>query len=368
MDSEGTENWSDLSPEELFDILTVKIVLPENDSLDAEEDEEFIDENDSSNLKNAFSPLIEPTNKVGLSLAEIDLGEQNVELIGGLFPRGKVSALIGESGKGKGWILAASALAFTDGKEFLPNDSYVPQNDGKVLIVDTEGRIGLWKQRVLELGGNLNNFRIPDQQYKISRFKSKLDREQIEAAIETYGIGLVIIDSFAGFSDADENTCGVLPTLKWFVDIALKFNVALVFTQLANKSETKDGKLTLKSVRGFGGIHQFPEIIWAIDTPNESDDKKKRLYQLKNNFGEKDRNDYIFILDNSTITFTGEVIESRTARIDKRKELLEANLGKLSSKELVELLCKAEPGLSTEAAKQYVSRYRKNKNVVKASS
>ena len=143
-----------------------------------------------------------------------------------------------------------------------------------------------------------------------------------------------------------------------FVEIAERYNAAVVFTQLSNKSETKDGRLTIKSVRGFSGIHQFPEIIWAIDTSDKSDNRKKRLYQVKNNIDQKDNNDYVFILNESKITFTGEQIENQKTKIDKRLEILRLNPDKTGI-EIVKLIRENEPESILNTINTWVIRRRK---------
>jgi hypothetical protein len=247
------------------------------------------------------------------------------------------------------------ALTITDAIPFLLTLDYELKKTGKVLIVDTEGRIKTYCQRIIELGGNLDNYLTPCHYSKISGFQSKKDREMIEEVIKVKKIELVIVDSFAGFSAVDENTSAVLPALKWFVEIALKFNVAVVFTQLANKTELRDGRLTLKSVRGYSGIHQFPEIIWALDTPDSNNDKLKRLYQLKNNVEQKDPKDYLFILDKSKITFTEEQVESQKTKIAKRQDILEANREKTPAA-IARLIQEIEPYTKLNSLTVWVER------------
>lgn len=302
---------------------------------------------------NVESQVLSP--QIGHSLKYLNLDKEPVDYIAGMFPKGKVSALIGESGKGKGWILPSAALTITDAKPFLPTEDYELKNTGKVLIVDTEGRIKTYAQRIVDLGGSLDNYFTPSNPLNVLGFQSKEDIQLIEKVIEIDKTEFVIFDSFAGFSAVDENTCAVLPCLKWFVEIALKYNVAVTFTQLANKSELKDGRLTTKSMRGFSGIHQFPEIVWGIDTPDSNNDKLKRLYQLKNNIEQKDIEDYVFVLDKSTITFTDERIETQKSKIAKRTEILEANADKKPA-EIAKLIQEIEPNTSLNTLTQWVKR------------
>lgn len=288
----------------------------------------------------------------GYSLASLEIESKPVEYIAGMFPKGKVSALVGESGKGKGWVLPAAALTITSSTDFLPTDNYEVRSDGKVMIVDTEGRIKTYKQRILELGGKLENFMLPDEPSRILGFNPH-DRARIAEVIQIDKPDFVIFDSFAGFIDVDENSSEVIPVLKWFTELALKHNVAVTFTQLVNKSEIKDGRLTIKSVRGFSGIPQFPEIVWAIDTPDSSDDRTKRLYQIKNNIEQKDNVDYVFTLDKSKITFTGEIIERQQDKIARRKEIREANLDK-SPQEIAKLIQEIEPDAKLNSLTKWV--------------
>jgi len=306
-------------------------------------------------FSNESAPLAKP--KRGYSLSDLCLNDTPVQYISGMFPRGKLSALVGESGKGKGWVLPAAALTIAASKEFLLTDNYELRSDGRVLLVDTEGRLKTYSQRIIELGGKLENFIVPEKSSRILGFNS-VTQKLIEDVIEVDQPELVIFDSFAGFSEVDENCYAVKPCLKWFVEIAERYNAAVVFTQLSNKSETKDGRLTIKSVRGFSGIHQFPEIIWAIDTPDKSDDRKKRLYQVKNNIDQKDNNDYVFILNESKITFTGEQIENQKTKINKRLEILRLNPDKTGI-EIVKLIRENEPESILNTINTWVIRRRK---------
>lgn len=296
-----------------------------------------------------------PKSTTGYCLADLKLEEQPVEYIAGMFPKGKVSALVGESGKGKGWVLPAASMTITSGKPFLPNTDYEIRDDGKVLIIDTEARIATYSRRLKELGGNLKNYFIPADPTKLLVYRRKEDRKLIEKSIQDFGTELIILDSFAGFSNADENSSGVNDALTWFLEITLKYNVALVFTQLVNKGELLDGKITLKSVRGHSEIAQFAEAIWAIDTPNTHNDKTKRLYQVKNNNHMKDSQEYIFTLENSIITFTDEVIQTEKAKIAKRLEILNANKGKKPA-EIAKLIKAIEPDTLENTLTTWVAR------------
>jgi len=148
-------------------------------------------------FSNESAPLAKP--KRGYSLSDLCLNDTPVQYISGMFPRGKLSALVGESGKGKGWVLPAAALTIAASKEFLLTDNYELRSDGRVLLVDTEGRLKTYSQRIIELGGKLENFIVPEKSSRILGFNS-VTQKLIEDVIEVDQPELVIFDSFAGFT------------------------------------------------------------------------------------------------------------------------------------------------------------------------
>jgi RecA-family ATPase len=292
--------------------------------------------------------------KHGYSLADFDFDNSPVEYIAGMFPKGKVSALIGEAGTGKSWVLTASGLTITDGKRFLPKDNYVSRSDGKVLIVDTEGRIKTYWQRIQELGGTLDNFMAPCEKTHILEFKPD-DKQRVEKVIEIDKPDFVIFDSFAGLSDVDENSSRVNECVKWFSGLALRYEVAVTYSHLVSKGDTKNGRLTKQSARGFSGLNQFVEIMWAIDTPDTRGEQFKRLYQVKNNFEQQDTTDYVFKLEDSTITFVEGGVQVKDEKIARRMEILEANRDKEPA-EIARLIHQHEPEAKLNSLTQWVIR------------
>lgn len=281
-----------------------------------------------------------------LLLTQYVMKEQNIEYIGGMFPKGKVSALIGCSGIGKSWTLIGASLSITTNKLFLPLENYNTYDNKGVLIVETEGRIRTYVERLNMLEANLHNYTTPTGFNYICRFNNPKDRQLIEDVIEADKHELVIIDSFAAFSSVDENTCQVMDCLNWLIEIALKYDIAVVFTQLANKVETA-GKLSSKSTRGFSGIIQIPELIWAIDEPQKD---VKRLYQVKNNITKLDQNEYLFQIKDNDIEFE---IKNGTSRLD----LYNGNKSK-SDIEILEILKQHEPFVSVDTLKKWLQRKR----------
>jgi RecA-family ATPase len=275
-----------------------------------------------------------------------------------MFPRGKITALVADSGVGKTWVLVAATLSITSNIPFLPNEEYDVTDDKKVLIIDTEGRIKTFVQRIDILKGSRDNYLCAKDPLEIAVFTNEQDRQSIELVIQHQKIDLVIIDSLAGFNSVDENTCQVLECLHWLSKIALKYNCAIVFTQLINKSELKDGRITNKSVRGFSGIIQWCQLVWGLDVPT-GDDSLKRLYQVKNNLTEKDTRDYLFQLTktNGIVWKTFDIGFNFKSKKEQRLSILKENADK-SNIDIAKLIQEYEPQTKLKSLEIWVARNR----------
>jgi len=312
----------------------------------------------SSSPQDKVTPLYRVPKKTGCTLEDVKDLKKDIEFIGGLFPKGMLSLLMGGSGIGKSSIAQGAMQSVTDGRKFLNTDNYKPIDTGTVVVIDTEGRIEIFKQRVQSLGATLSKFIIPgDDPTKLFSFQSREDLKLIEDCIKEYQPQALIIDSFALFSTVDENTSAVLPCIKWMKKMSLKYNLAAITTQLVNKSEIKGGRLTKDSVRGFSGLNQVPELIYAID--NHPDNNSfMRLYQVKNTIGQKDDNDYFFCIEDSGVIFVDEVPTSGNLRTSDRQLLIDEHKEK-SNSEIAEILIKVEPSLAWDSALKAVQRFRK---------
>jgi|688.fasta_scaffold07496_16 RecA-family ATPase len=289
------------------------------------------------------------------TVMNLEVENVEVEYIGGLFPKGRVSAVVAEGGIGKSWCLVGASLSITSNIPFLPREDYEIKDTGRVLIIDTEGRIKSFVKRIDLLGGSRNNYITPKNPLEIVTYNVSDDIELIEKIIESENIELLIVDSLSGFNIVDENTCQVLPCLQWFATIALKYNIAVVFTQLVNKSEIKDNKYTTRSVRGFSGIVQYPEIIWALDQPSPNK-KIKRLYQIKNNIEQIDETNYIFKLENGSIEWQVDPNEYKN-KSEVRKQIYDENVS-LSNKDIADLIKAVEPDTKINTILQWITRQR----------
>lgn len=296
----------------------------------------------------------------GYCMSLVQARMRPLEYIGGMFPKGKLSMLVADTGKGKSYCLIGASLALTSGISFLPTQDYQVRFDGKVLVTETEGRISAYDERIRLSGGNINHYFTAQPPFEIAVFSVEKDKQRIERTIADQGIELWIVDSFSGFSNVDENTCQVFPCLQWFVSIAQKYNVAVVVTHLVNKSE-KESRYTTRSVRGFSGITQFPELIWALD---DVGDTTKRLYQIKNNIRGLPSPEYRYTVDPDNPGFNWVTVgEAPKSKIQVRKQLLADNPD-LTPRELAVLLHKQEPQTTLESLYQWAYKQSKKAALV----
>lgn len=294
-----------------------------------------------------MTDIINFNSKEGNVLSNYIMLDENLEYIGGMFPKGKLSALIGNGMAGKSWTLIKASLSITSGIPFLPTGNYTPVNNQGVLLLETEGRLNTYVKRIKLLGGDINNYVVPSDFSHVCRFNNNADKRQIENVIDIDRPKLLILDSFGGFSNVDENSYQVMDCMKWLVDLAVKYDIAVVFTQYINKTDSV-GKLTYKSMRGFSGLSQMPEVIWAIESINED---QKRLYQIKTNIDKLDKNEYICEVSGSSFDLL------YVDRNITRNDIYEENKG-LSNKELLIKLMENEPLVAKSTMNKWLIRKR----------
>lgn len=300
---------------------------------------------------------------VGSSLTGFDYSMLKTEFIAKLFPKGKLTAITAEAGAGKSFLLIAASLCITKGIPFIFEDDEYLNTNGRVLLVETEGRIKTYVKRIIGLGGDIerNNYLTPSKHLDIMSFAREDDRQLIENVIKLNKVDLVIVDSLACFNSVDENSAAVAPCLSWLCNLAQQYNCAVVFTQLVNKSETRDGR----SIRGHSMIGQIPELIYALDVPNTADKNTKRLYQIKNNIDEIDDKEYYFKLakiddDTSEIQIIDNDSKENKSKKDIRKQILLSHIDK-SNVEIAALIQEFEPESKLKTIEMWVGRQKRNK-------
>lgn len=287
------------------------------------------------------------------------------EYVGGLFPVGKLSALVGDGGIGKSWSLVGSSLSVTSSKAFLPTSDfeYPISNDYKTLVCETEGRVASYHKRIKLLGGDTSKYYTPKSISEIPIFQNSDDRVCVTNFLsQNTDTRFMIVDSLSAFNLVDENSCEVLQCLSWLVEVAVRYQIAVVFSQLVNKKELDNNRLAKKNIRGFNGIPQMAEVIWAIDE-SPYNVKVKRLYQIKNNAEEQITEDFYYKLEQGSITWLEKEIglsafqakkTNTINKLEQRFQIFEANK-ELKTGEIAALLLEQEPDSNLNSLRQWVS-------------
>jgi archaellum biogenesis ATPase FlaH len=164
--------------------------------------------------------------------------------------RGEVSILEGDPGLGKSYLAQMAAMAICDGKRLT---SVKPRkvDIGKVAYFDIENAAGsVTKRRLMDNGAeNLHNFYQEQEPFTIDD-DDTLDR--VYDAIETLRPTLVVFDTlntYLGSVDT-HNSAETQQTFKRFIDIARRFNTAV----LVLRHLTKSNKGVTALYRGQGSI------------------------------------------------------------------------------------------------------------------
>jgi RecA-family ATPase len=280
------------------------------------------------------------------------------QYVAGMFPIGKVSALIGNGGVGKSFSLLLASMSVTSGYTFLPREDYPIWDDKKVMLIETENRSRTFYDRLVLAGATIENYYVPtDCLTNTICFSDDKDRTSIEEEIQDPETVMVIVDSLAGFNGGiDENTVAASASIKWLGNLAQKYHKAVVISHFLNKTEIAS-KITTENMRGHSSCQQYIELIWAIDKEKGSE-KVKRLYQIKNNVSELDDTVYKFKLTNASAEFLNEPSAAELKGKALRIKIYESNIQK-SDKEIAELIHATEPDSIIYNLIAWVKRRRK---------
>ena len=187
--------------------------------------------------------------------------------------RGEVSILEGDPGLGKSYMAQMAAMAICDGKK-LPSVKPKKLPEGKIAYFDIENSAGsVTKRRLTDNGAEkLTNFYQEAEPFTIDD-DDTLDR--VYDAIEHLRPVLVVFDTlntYLGSVDT-HNSAETQQTFKRFVDIARRFNCAV----LVLRHLTKSSKGVNALYRGQGSI-AFAGLARVVMTVGRSpDDPDQRV-------------------------------------------------------------------------------------------
>lgn len=290
-----------------------------------------------------------------------ELEKEEIIYIGGMFPVGRLSCLVGNGGIGKSYTLMFSSLSVTDKRLFLPKDDYPLFDDREVLVIDTENRSRSFYERLVKVEADTTKYYVPKDFNDTVISTSEKDLELIEELAKDDKTIMIIIDSLAGFNAGiEENSIESMISVKWLGYIARKYNKAIVITHFLNKSEVSN-KITTGNIRGHSSIQQFIELIWAIDNEKGSEEIK-RLYQIKNNIEKIDNTIYTFKLTEFEPQFITDITTNELSGKQRRIKLYDENITK-SDKEIAAIILNEEP---TQQLNNILNWIKRRRNISKA--
>ncbi len=214
------------------------------------------------------------------------------EFIGGLFPRGFLSAIVAPSGTGKTMFMQKFVSDLSIGGTILDG---VAENEPprKCLIFAGEagGELLLRRGASLKWPINPQRVKIVDQYKFESNGKTvMLDEyegfENIKSIIDMVKPDIIFFDTLMSFHGKDENKNSEMkPIIKKLNDLAKEYNIAIVLNHHSRKRSAKERSLSLNQddVIGASIFNRFISLIVGIE-PMKDDEKNLLVKPLKSWF------------------------------------------------------------------------------------
>lgn len=204
-----------------------------------------------------------------------------LDIIGGLFPRGYVSALIAPPGTGKTMLIQKFVSDLSVGGNIL--DGFVDNEPfRRSLIFSSESGYEMLIRRATSLKWKFNPdfIRIVDQ-YTLTLndvsvfFDDPVGLDNVRKFIEVNKADIVFFDSFMNFHNVDENRSYLMkPILISLMIIARDLNVAIVLVHHTRKRTAKERVFELHQddAVGSGILNRFVAQLVGIERSKEQRD------------------------------------------------------------------------------------------------
>lgn len=286
-----------------------------------------------------------------------NLVNPEVQYVGGLFPKGRLSLVVAEGSVGKTELLLQASLSVTESRQFIPFLNNYTTADEQVMLIETENRKYDMVSRLLNLNVDLDKYYFPKGINETINFSNSADLLIIKEQLKDFKTGLIIVDSLLGLNiGLDENKEEASKALTYLAQLAEEYQVAVVCTQYLNKTVITN-KIKPGNIRGHSSIPQLAQLIWAID---KQDAYVRRLYQVKNNLQNTDNSTYLYLLKDKYIDFIipkeDETAERKTVK-DVRNKIYAQYINE-SDKEIAVRLHRLEPDQQLNNLVNWVRRRR----------
>jgi putative DNA primase/helicase len=202
----------------------------------------------------------------------------HLDVIGGFAPRGHMTFISAQQGKGKSWLVERIAADLSLGGEIL--DGFKRDEPvRKVMFFTGESRWGQFLRRANQMRWNVTQIAIYDH-WEIEKSGIALDidtpegKDSFEMLISMEKPDIVFLDSFFGFHNSDENKAESMKPLVYFLNgIAEKYNLAFVISHHNRKRKAAEQKLDVgqDDMIGSSMLHKNAAVILMLQSKTVTD-------------------------------------------------------------------------------------------------
>lgn len=207
----------------------------------------------------------------------------------GYIPRGFVTLLVADQDQGKSTVAQDLCRTRLIGGRW-PDGTQCNEQAEKLLWIDTEGALALFRQRLRDWKMPRGRFILPPDPLQELAVDNAADWAWIEAAIERFKPPIVVLDSLSGGHRGEENNNDQMKmVLKKMGELAQRYQIAVIVVHHLSKpaAGVPDYPLTLNRIRGASAITQFCRSVLALTAPDKNQPDLRRLDVIKLNLAKK---------------------------------------------------------------------------------
>ncbi len=198
-----------------------------------------------------------------------DIKIKDIEIIGGLFPRGKLSMIASAPGVGKSWATLYLACLLSKGRNIFDFDKI--GTPVKTLVFCGEGgeEEPILRFKGTEWDNNSDNVILIDENNLLEEnidllLTHEAGQRNVKRFIEYHRPAVVFIDSLIAFSDKDENSSKEMDgLLKFLTRTTKKYDIALVLSHHTRKRKMNE-RAAEQNLDEIIGTSSFARVIRQV--------------------------------------------------------------------------------------------------------
>lgn len=263
---------------------------------------------------NGNSPILERPERWWSSVGDLESKYKKVQwLWPGYIPRGLLTMLVAEQGKGKSLFALRGLVAPVLMGVPWPNG--VPCNsspDSNVVWLECEASHSMLYDRAKEGKLPMERILFPfSDPLECFSLENGDHLQRLKELILSEKVELVVLDAFSGCHTKKENdNQEMLGLMKKLASLAQETNVAIVVIHHVSKL-TDNGALTLNSPRGASALTQYCRSVLALESP---EDGVLSLNVVKSNFQMPPKFHFKFCHESNLCSFLPDYDSSGSAK------------------------------------------------------